>query len=81
MSAAFLRRFVSVAAIASLLIGCAHRPEHVVVDSEQGPVIVADARPKSRILQFCEDYEMVCILGGIAAFAGAALLIKGASPD
>ena len=81
MSAAFLRRFVSVTALVSMLIGCAHRPDQVVVDSEQGPMVVADARPKSRILQFCEDYEMVCILGGIAAFGGAVALIKGASPD
>jgi hypothetical protein len=81
MSATFFRRLVGAAVVFSVLAGCAYRPDSTVVDSERGPVIVEDAPRKSRILQFCEDYEMVCILGGIAVFGGAIAIIKGSSGD
>jgi hypothetical protein len=75
MLAAFPKIFVGSVVAAALLAGCATRPDATIVDSAQGPVIVAEPRPKSRILQFCEDYEMVCILGGIAIFAATAVAI------
>jgi hypothetical protein len=81
MSATFSRRLVGVVAASCMLVGCTHRPESTVVDSPQGPIIVAEPQRKSRILQFCEDYEMVCILGGIAAFGAAVAIIKANGDD
>ena len=81
MSATFSRRFVGAVAASSMLVGCAHRTDSVIVDSAQGPIVVADPQRKSRILQFCEDYEMVCILGGIAVFGAAAVIISSSGGD
>jgi type IV pilus biogenesis protein CpaD/CtpE len=75
MSAASHSKFAGALAAAALLAGCATRPDSTIVDSARGPIVVAEQRPKSRILQFCEDYEMVCILGGIAIFAATAVAI------
>jgi hypothetical protein len=74
MTARVPKLFGVVLAAASIA-GCASRPDQTIVDSARGPLVVAEARPKSRILQFCEDYEMVCILGGIAVFAATAVAI------
>ena len=75
MLAAFPSKLAGALTAAALLAGCATRPDATIADSPRGPVIVAEPRPKSRILQFCEDYEMVCILGGIAVFAATAVAI------
>lgn len=67
--------FVACMAAATMSAGCASRPDSTIVDSARGPIIVSEPRPKSRILQFCEDHEMVCILAGIAVFAATAVAI------
>jgi hypothetical protein len=72
---------VGAAVVLSVLAGCAHHPDSTVVASERGPILVENAPRRSGILQFCEDYEMVCILGGIAIFGGAIAIIKGSSGD
>lgn len=74
MRAGVLRRLVGSVAVSSMLAGCSH--QYVNPPVAEGPLPPPPVYRKNPILKFCEDYEWACILGGIAAFAGTALLIK-----
>jgi len=78
MAARFPRSLVCVVTIASLVAGCAHySPDPMTAHSRE----VVDVGQEHPILNglnsICVDRDMLCILAGIAIFAGTVAAFKG----
>lgn len=79
MLARSLRKLVGAVAASSMLAGCANYSNPPIVP--EGPLPPPPVYRKNPILQFCEDHEWVCIVGGIAVLGGAIAIIKGVGAD
>lgn len=77
MAARFPRSLVSVVAIASVLSGCAtYSPEPMTASSREAVDVGGEHPIMNGLSSICVDRDMLCILAGIAIFAGTVAAIK-----
>lgn len=72
------RKFVSVAAISSILTGCAHHaPEPLTANNREVVDVRGEHPTLNHVAEICRDRDLLCILAGFAILGGTIAVIKG----